>query len=188
MTRVLQLALAVGVASLAGGARVAAQGVQFGLGGGLIAPVSDYATVDKVGWHGTVMLNFSIPLSPVSVRVDGLYGQTTHKDIGTTPVPGKSKLIGGLANAVWHVPVSAPMVKPYLLGGVGVYHLQVTLPSAVPPVDTSETKFAWDFGAGLSLGAGPAHFFVEGRYITIQESGGSTKFIPVTVGVMFGSK
>src|SRR5207244_3481855 len=83
------------------------------------SPLSDYKDVDKVGWHATVNATFAIPLSPVGIRVDGLYGQTSHKDIGTTPVDGKTKLIGGLANVVYKIPVPAPMVKPYLLGGVG---------------------------------------------------------------------
>ena len=55
-------------------------------------------------------------------------------------------------------------------------------------IDTSETKFTWDFGGGASFGAGPASFFAEIRYVSIQESGGSTKFVPITVGVTFGGK
>jgi hypothetical protein len=48
------------------------------------------------------------------------------------------------------------------------------------------TKFAYDAGAGVSLGAGPLHFFVEGRYVSVRESGGSMNFLPLTVGVTFG--
>ena len=186
MNRVLHLMIAVTMASVASVAMVAAQGVRLGLGGGLISPLSDYKDVDKVGWHATVNATFAIPLSPVGIRVDGLYGQTSPKDIGTTPVDGKTKLIGGLANVVYKIPVPAPMVKPYLLGGVGVYNQKVTIPSA--SFDTSETKFAWDLGGGASFGAGPASFFVEIRYVSIQESGGSTKFVPITAGVTFGGK
>ena len=186
MNRVLQSVITVAVVSVACVATVAAQGVRFGLGGGLIAPLSDYKDIDKTGWHATLNANFAIPMSPVGIRVDGLYGQTSHKDIGTTPVDGKTKLIGGLANVVYKIPVPAPMVKPYLLGGVGVYNQKVTIPSA--SFDTSETKFAWDLGGGASFGAGPASFFVEIRYVSIQESGGSTKFVPITAGVTFGGK
>ncbi|HYU91564.1 MAG TPA: outer membrane beta-barrel protein [Gemmatimonadales bacterium] len=185
MNRVLQCVIAVAVVSLASVATAAAQGVHIGLGGGLIAPLSDYKNVDKVGWHATVNATFAIPLSPVGIRVDGLYGQTSHKDFGGSPVDGKTKLIGGLANLVYKIPVPAPMFKPYLLAGGGVYNLKVTIPSA--SVDTSETKFTWDFGGGASFGAGPASFFVEIRYVSIQESGGSTKFVPITAGVTFGA-
>ena len=187
MNRVLQLALAVTVAAVAGVTVVSAQGVRFGLGGGLIAPLSDYSDNDKMGWHATLNANFAIPLSPVGIRVDGLYGQTSHKDIGTTAVTGNTKLIGGIANVVYKIPVPAPIVKPYLLAGGGVYNVKIKAQSGPSAsIDTSETKFTWDFGGGATFGAGPASFFAEIRYVSIQESGGSTKFVPITVGVTFG--
>ena len=139
MNRVLQVALAVTLGSLAGVATAAAQGVRFGLGGGLTAPLSDYKDLDKTGWHATLNANFAIPLSPVGVRVDGLYGQTSHKDIGTTAVTGNTKLIGGIANLVYKIPVPAPIVKPYLLAGGGVYNLKIKATSPSASIDTSET-------------------------------------------------
>src|SRR6266540_395350 len=115
----------------------------------------------------------------IGVRVDALYGQTSHDGFD-----GNTRLIGSLANVVFNLPVSAPMVKPYLLAGGGVYNVKITGFGA----DTSETKFTFDAGAGASFGAGPVHFFVEGRYISVRESGGSTSFLPVTAGVTFGLK
>ena len=188
MNRVVQRMLMVTIASLASVAVVAAQSARFGVGGGLVAPLSDYKNGDNAGWEATANVEFGIPLSPVGVRVDGLYGQTKHKDIGTSPVDGKTRLIGGLASIVWSVPIPAPLVKPYVLVGGGFYNRKVTFPSGVPPVDTSESKFAYAFGGGLKVGVGPARFFVEGRYVSIQSSDVSTKFIPVTVGVTFGAK
>ena len=38
--------------------------------------------------------------------------------------------------------------------------------------DASETKLAYGGGAGGSFGAGPARFFVEARYLRVQETGG----------------
>ena len=186
MNRVLKLTIAIAVVSVASVATMAAQSVRFGLGGGLISPLSDYKDLDKTGWHALASAEFGIPLSPVGIRVDGLYGQTKHKDIGGSPVDGNTKLIGGLASVVWTVPIPAPMVKPYVLIGGGFYNVKITIPSAVPPVDSSESKFAYAFGGGLKVGAGPLHLFAEGRYVSIQTSGTSTKFIPVTVGVQFG--
>src|SRR5207302_10495247 len=84
------------------------------------------------------------------------------------------------------IPVPAPVVKPYLLAGGGVYNLKIKATSGSATIDTSETKFTWDFGGGATFGAGPASFFAEIRYVSIQESGGSTKFVPITVGVTFG--
>jgi len=183
MNRLLQSVIAAAVVSVASVATVAAQGVHFGVGGGLTAPISDFKNQDKTGWHGLVRLDLSIPLSPVGVRVDGIYSQTSHQ--ATYSSDGNTKLIGGLASIVWKIPVPAPMVKPYVLAGGGFFNAKITAPSV--SVDTSVSKFAYAFGGGVNVGAGPAHFFVEGRYVSIQTSGTATKFIPVTVGVMFGA-
>ncbi len=188
MNRVLQAVVAVVVTAVAGTSVAAAQSARFGLGGGLLAPMSDYKDLDKAGWLAAANVEFAIPLSPVGIRVEGLYGQTSHKDIGGSPFAGKTKLIGGIASVVWNIPVPAPIVKPYALAGGGFYNYKLTAPDAVPPVDTSESKFAYTFGAGVKIGIGPARFFVEGRYASIQTSDFSTKFIPLIVGVTFGAK
>ena len=72
MNRLLQLALAVTVGSVASVATVTAQSARFGLGGGLVAPMSDYKTTDKTGWHVFGKVDIGIPLSPVGVRVDAM--------------------------------------------------------------------------------------------------------------------
>ena len=183
MNRVLKLVIAVAAVSVASVATAAAQGAHFGVGGGLTSPMSDYKTFDKTGWHGLVRVDLSIPLSPVGIRVDGMYSQTSHKT--TYSSDGNTKLIGGLASIVWKIPVPAPMVKPYVLAGGGFFNRKITAPSLA--VDTSESKFAYAFGAGVNVGAGALHLFVEGRYVSMATSGTSTKFLPVTVGVMFGA-
>jgi opacity protein-like surface antigen len=188
MNRVLQFVITVAVASAAAVATVSAQSVHFGLGGGLTLPTGDYKNADNAGWHALGKVDIGIPMSPVAVRIDALFGQTKHKDVGGSAVDGKTQLIGGLANLVYKIPVPAPIVKPYILGGAGVYNVKLTITNSVPPVDTSQTKFAWDFGAGATFGVGPARFFVEARYVSIQESGSSLKFIPVTAGLSFGGK
>src|SRR2546425_9333185 len=120
MNRVLQLALAVTVASVARVGTMAAQSARFGLGGGLIAPLSTYKDNDKAGWLADANVEFAIPLSPVGVRVDGLYGETKHKDIGGSPVDGKTKLIGGVRGAVWELPVPGPVGESAVAAGGGV--------------------------------------------------------------------
>src|SRR2546425_4687674 len=180
MNRVLHLALAVTAASIAGHATLAAQRARFGVGGGLIAPLSDYKDGDKAGWQVAANVEFAIPLSPVGVRVDGLYGQTSHK-----ADDGKTKLIGGLASLVWKIPVPAPLVKPYVVAGGGVYNRKVTVPSL--GTDTSESKFAYGVGAGVNVGVGPVHLFAEARYVSVRTDPHTT-FTPLTVGATFGSR
>lgn len=188
MIRVLTQGIAVVCVSLAGVATGAAQSVRFGVGGGLTAPIDDYKDVDKTGWHAVVRADVAIPLSPVGVRVDGLYSRTTHKDINSQPVDGNTKVIGGLASLVWKIPTAVPLVKPYVLAGGGICNVKQTFPSSPGSSEVSETKFTWGAGLGASIGVGPVHAFVEGRYLSVQLSGTPAKFVPVTAGVTFGSK
>ena len=184
MKRLLQWVGAVVLVMLAGPSGTAAQTATFGLGGGLTPLNGYYGSVEKAGWHILGKLDFAIPILPLAVRVDALYGQTSHK--APYEGDGNTTLIGGLANLVWKIPTAAPMMTPYVIAGGGVYHVKITIPSV--PVDTSATTFAFDLGAGVNVGAGPVHLFVEGRYLNIRERGSSVNFIPLTAGVSFGSK
>src|SRR5256885_5636717 len=173
--------LAVCCTAVAGLAAAQAPSVHVGLGGGATAPVGDYKDADKIGWHGLGMVQLALPALPLEIRVDGLYGRTTHKDISGTAVPGSTKLYGGLANVVYSIGPDV-MMRPYVLGGIGIYHVTVD----VPGTTGDETRFAFGVGGGVSVGAGRARLFVEGRFVSVRESGGSTSFVPITAGVTFG--
>src|SRR2546428_7389073 len=90
--------VAVCCTALAGIAAAQAPSVHVGLGGGATAPVGDYKDADKIGWHGLGMVQLALPAVPLEIRVDGVYGRTTHKDISGTAGPGSTKLYGGRAH------------------------------------------------------------------------------------------
>ena len=183
MKRVLLGVLALGMSSLAGVANLQSQSARFGVGGGATVPIGDYKNLDKAGWHALGMVLVELPLSPVAIRVDGMYGQTTHK----RPLLGKTKLGGGTANAVLRLGPPAPLVKPYLVAGVGFYNVKIEFTGAGPS-SSSESKFAFGGGVGISFGLAAAHGFVEARFLSVQTSGSATNFIPITAGVTFGAK
>ena len=177
MKRVLQLGLSLAVTALAGTTSGAGQSASYGLGGGLTMPLSDYSQIDNAGWHLFGKVDFGVPMSPVSFRVDGMYAQTTAQSttLGTT-----TKLAGGTADIVYHVPLGVPGLKPYLIGGGGLYNVNIG--------GSSETKFTWGGGLGTAIGLGPLHAFIEGRYMSVQLDGTPLKFAPVTAGLSFGGK
>jgi len=72
-------------------------------------------------------------------------------------------------------------VAPYLLGGVGVQNGKSSVAGA-----ESDTKFAWNAGAGLGLMAGSIGLFIEGRFLSINTEGAKTNLIPITVGIKLG--
>jgi hypothetical protein len=150
------------------------EGIRFGVGGGLILPTGDYGTVDKTGWHVLGLIQFPISQSPIHLRFDALYGSTSHKSgFG----PGSTKLTGGTADLLYHLGDRRASVRPYILGGLGFFNVSD---------GTSTSKFAFGGGGGILFGVGTMHAFLEARYISIQASGGSLPFIPISVGVMFG--
>jgi len=180
--RMLSL-LAMCCTAVVGIAAAQTPSARFGLGGGATVPTGDYNTVDKLGWHGLGMVQFGLPASPVDIRVDGMYSRTSHDT--TVAFPGNTQLYGGLVNVVYNVGPKL-MARPYVLGGAGVYHVKISRTAGGVTTDTSETKFAFGGGGGVSVGMGQAHFFIEARWVSIRESGGSVNFFPLTAGVTFG--
>ena len=150
------------------------EGVRFGVGGGITLPTGNYGTVDKAGWHVLGLIQFPISQSAIHLRFDALYGSTSHKSgFGS----GNTKLTGGTADLLYHLGNSAASVRPYVLGGLGIFSVSD---------GSSTSKFAFGLGGGILFGVGTMHAFAEGRYISVQTSGSSLTFIPISVGLMFG--
>lgn len=150
------------------------EGIRFGVGGGITLPTGDYGTVDKAGWHVMGLIQLPISQSPIHLRFDAMYGSTSHKSgFG----PGSTKLTGATADLLYHLGESRASVRPYVLGGLGIFDVSD---------GSSQSKFAFGLGGGILFGVGTMHAFLEGRYISVQTSGSSLTFIPVSVGLMFG--
>ena len=194
-------ARAVVVASLAA-VTVAAQGVhpQFGLGGGLTAPVGNYhSTAGGQGFstalHGLALLAFKLPALPVGFRVDVSYGSnganSALKDSLTNrlgaPTDEKTTLAGASVNLTYQSS-SAARVKPYAIGGVGVYHTTISVSMSGSTTDQGATKLAWNLGGGLTFGLRGVALFFEARYVNVAAVSGfpRTTFLPFTTGIRFG--
>jgi hypothetical protein len=148
------------------------EGVRFGVGGGVTLPTGDYGTLDNPGWHVLGLIQFPISQSPIHLRFDALYGSTSHKNSS-----GNTKLTGGTADLLYHLGDRRVSVRPYVLGGLGIFDVSD---------GSSTSKFAFGLGGGILFGVGTMHAFLEGRYISVQTSPSSLTFIPISVGLMFG--
>ena len=203
MSRSGRAARAVVIASCAA-ASVAAQGVhpQFGLGGGLMAPVGDYhATASGQGfntaWHGLALLAFKLPALPVGFRIDATYGANSANDrlkdtlsaaLGQ-PTDEKTKLAGVSVNVTYPAARSAP-VRPYAIGGVGLYHTTISTSTSASTGDRAATKLAWNLGGGLAFALRGVTLFFEARYVNVAAVSGfpRTTFLPFTTGIRFGGR
>jgi hypothetical protein len=103
-----------------------------------------------------------------------------------TPFDRQNQLIYGTGNVVYKFKVSEDTrFRPYLIGGGGVYNLDVKGDDAPDDVE-SLTKFGINAGAGFDFKAGSAGLFVEGRFHNVFTEGDNTSFIPISVGVRLG--
>lgn len=158
---------------------LAAQGIRYGVGAGLLMPLGDYGTADKMGWVVGADVTKWMPGGMLGVRVEGSYSQTSHD--GAT---GNDKIIGGGADLVYAFGTTAMSMRLYALGGLGYYNVKESVSGA------SESKVGFGLGAGLAfkMGAGSTRLFVEGKWTTVSTTGSSTSFIPIRVGLRFGAK
>jgi hypothetical protein len=181
MKRIVSVALAAGAALALTAAAAQAQ-VSVGVGGGVTIPTGDFGDVAKTGWHGLANVGYSMP-SGLGVRGDFYYGQNSFDGVS-----GKTKLAGGFGNLLYNFS-GAGTVHPYVLGSIGFMNAKGEATAGGITASASETKIAFGGGAGIKFKAGTdSNIFVEGRYITVNTTGGNTNFIPITVGVNFGLK
>lgn len=176
------LAVFVAVSLIGVGSLSAQQGIRVGIGGGVIMPMGDYKDADKLGWLAGADLTYWLSSSPLGIRADLQYSQTSHKN----GVDGNSKILGGLAEVVFAFGTQADQIRPYILGGIGFYNVKVTVPSIA--LDTSVSKVGFGGGAGVAfkMGSGSTRFFVEGKFVSVATEGGSTTFLPIRAGLRFG--
>jgi opacity protein-like surface antigen len=188
MKRVLTSVLALGIVLGIGATRAHAQSLTFGVGGGATIPTGDFKNVSKLGWHGLADVGYAMS-SGLGLRGEFFYGQNSTKSgICPSNVTCRTKLGGGLASVTYDIKTSSG-VQPYLLGGVGAFNVKAAASSGGVSASASETKIAFGGGGGFKFKAGSdSHIFIEGRYISVSTSGGHTGFIPVTIGISFGTR
>ena len=175
----------VGLAVMLGAQAAHAQGLSFGVGGGIVVPTGSLSDGMGTGWSGTAQLRVKPPVSPLGLQVDAFYTR-----FGLDGIDGHSRMLGGTANALFAFPSASPL-RPYLLAGPGVYNGKTSVDGA--PSLESVTKFGVNAGAGFDFGMGKAQLFAEARFHAIFKgsadiSTGEEKtayMIPLTVGLRF---
>ena len=167
-----------------------------------MAPVGDYhATASGQGfntaWQGLVLLAFKLPALPVGFRIDATYGANSANDrlkdtlsaaLGQ-PTDEKTKLAGVSVNVTYPAARSAP-VRPYAIGGVGLYHTTISTSTSASTADRAATKLAWNLGGGLAFALRGVTLFFEARYVNVAAVSGlpRTTFLPFTTGIRFGGR
>ncbi len=160
---------------------VMAQGnLRYGVSAGLLMPVGDYNTADKLGFVGGAGATYWLAGQPIGIRGDLSYSSTSHKGTGAT---GNTKILGGMASVVYALnPANAP-ARIMLTGGIGFYNMDFG--GGTP----KQTKIGFGGGAAVAfkMGTGGTRFVVGTRYTSVSTDGTSRlNFLPITVGLSFG--
>jgi opacity protein-like surface antigen len=180
MKRTLLAILAVGCLMVVAAPTVSAQGVRWGVNGGLLMPLGDYNTADKPGWIVGGGATYWLTGGSLGVRGDVSYGQTTHDGIG-----GNTKISGGMASLVYALAPSTAAARPFVTGGLGYYNVKIDVTGFG---SASESKIGFGVGAGVAFkaGTGGMRVIVATRFTSVSTSGSSTTFLPIVVGLAFG--
>jgi len=202
----LALFAALSSSPLAAQVRMNQQGstrpISIAFGGGASVPVGSYKDALKAGWNGQGSLIFNFAGLPLALRADLNYNRFTFKkDVPLVPSGSggtalttndvTQQILGGLANIT--IPFHMGAITPYLTAGLAGFNIKTKLGDAAGVEDQSDTKFAVNGGAGLSLRLFGASAFIEAKlnnvytdkkFISNTELK-DLQFIPVTFGFVF---
>jgi len=173
--------LAVAAFALMAPIALAQAQLKFGVAGGASLPNGDLGDAAETGYHLMATAGIQPPLAPVGLRIDGMWNQFNFKSPSTANV----RVMALTANAVMSMP-GAMVVKPYAIGGVGMYNSKASTTGA-----TSSNDLGVNIGAGVSFGLAGFSAFGEVRLHNVfpeqPASGPKTnfRFIPVTFGITF---
>jgi opacity protein-like surface antigen len=154
---------------------LAAQSVWFG--GGVSIPTGDYGNYAKTGWMATAGIGFPVgQTKALSIGVEGLFGSNTHSDV----TGDKTTLYGALVGPTYHIGnLEKPHLYVFASGGFLVHKYSS---DQFPSDEGSDTKFAYEFGAGLDIPLEKIGLWADVRYLARAESG-ATATIPIMAGI-----
>ena len=164
--------------------------VQVGFGGGMSVPTSNAKEAFENGVHGRGFMLLNIPGLP-SFRFDLSATKFDWREavLGAPTMQGESQVLAGLANL--SIDLFKGPIRPYVMAGVGAFHIRNELQAEGEPDETSsQTRFGIDGGAGLAIKIKRLEMFVEGRVQNVYTERGlidtkSIQTVPVTFGIVF---
>ncbi len=149
---------------------------------GAAIPTGDIGNSLNTGFTVGGGLDLHTGPSPLSWRGEVSYTRYNAKDDGSGTT-GNFSDVSGRVNAVVGMPATG--FAPYLIGGVGIYHLSASETNSGFTLSTSDNKFGWNIGAGVDMPIGDIAGRLEVRYNSVSEDGGNYTYVPITFGIRF---
>ena len=147
-----------------------------GVAAGGTIPSGDFKDGTKTGFNALLTLHVHPPLSPLGLRVDGMFNQLDLSG----GVDGNARVWAFTANAV----MGSGGLGPYVIGGIGYYNTKITN-TVLSFGDPSESKFGLNGGVGVRLPLTGFSAFAEARYHYVMSSEAKVRLIPISFGLEF---
>ncbi len=160
----------------------AGKSLGFGVSGGLSMPMGDLGDGAESGYTAAG----HVFLKPASMKALGFRADVSFDKWGSKVSDNvKLQSLGFVANALFDVSTSS-MVKPYLLGGVGMFNTKAEY-NLGSTTGTSEgnTDMGVQVGGGLRFQLSGFSTFLEAKYVNVFGDPNSMNFLPITFGVRF---
>jgi len=141
-----------------------------GLGGGISIPAGGFAKDRQPGFNLDGLVEFRTPSEPLGLRGEVLY-QYFGKDVRVANATTGNTL-AFLVDVVYHAPKS--QVRPYLIGGMGLYH-----------ISDNGNNAGFNVGTGLTIPLTGMGAFAEARVHFALSQGPSFVTVPITFGITF---
>jgi opacity protein-like surface antigen len=163
-------------------AQTSERAVGLGVSGGLSLPLGDFGEGLSSGYNITGHLYFKpAALTSLRLRADVGYDRFDIDGGG-----GNQRMLSFAGNALYDFPTqSTSLVRPYVLGGLGIYNTKFNAdgPSALD--DATDTNLGLQVGGGLTFQLSGFSTFAEARFVNVFGDGGSARFVPIVFGVRF---
>ena len=114
-------------------------------------------------------------------------GEIGYSHFGASAnIDAHASILRFAVDGLYDIPVSGSALQPYLLGGLGLYHVSASIDNCPTGIDCSNSNT----GLGLNLGGGVRYpistiqLFAEIRYQVALVSG-DAPFIPIQAGIRY---
>ncbi len=163
-----------------------------GVNGGVSIPTGTLSDYTNAGFVFNTRLEVRPWLVPVGLQLEGGWNQWGMKqsfvDDVNEGVDGAldgahARVLSLSANVVYEVP--SVVVKPYVLGGLGMYRVSGVAESGDASLSVTEKKLGFGLGGGVRFVLGPLDATAEVRYHRVKFQDETIAYIPLTIGIRF---
>jgi hypothetical protein len=183
-------------------------GFYVGLHGGTQFPQNEINNAYDAGYNVGGMIGWDSQNSPLGVRLNASWNRLNGRTLSSQNIGGvnftgqvaNADLYSAFADAKLRVPIFrnfSLLSGLYAVGGAGMTYFRnfdrfqaatgntatQSRTGTFNPEDV--TRFAMNFGGGVSWGIGPASLFVESRWVRVFTTNRNTDYVPLTVGLAF---